>query len=951
MAIQVAKCYQQYPQVPLKELTGFYTVGNHQFDATPASGATPAQTHRVALLSMLPKTLMIHDALRFNNRYVLFAEAVDQLTSVTWTADLYLNGVKQPADDSFLKVDTSNSFELNLSFTGKLLAANGQPRYDKLIINCEVKKLAKTIQLSLQHQFARALDAKGLSSGTQSVPFMGAPETFYFIENNIKEFFPDEQLKWNGQPIASDQQENAALMVLTLSILYYSIQTSQTVRFELLKEMNIDDLQDPELLLSLLMNRPYKGQLRVGFGNLPLHIVNQAMTNLGTVPNFAAIPNTNKIFAILADTTEFFYNEAEAILLNRIPDRLLECRTELLAAPDRAFSLYWMAMFPKSAICMTAIMVKFLFEASKKNTFKECKNKKPEFSQATLATYKEHPYLFRNILTHYYQDPHSKVKTFSKDALKVVSLAHSPYPSILYTVNNPRILSAYFAKRVVKRISADYHEVYFERIGREMLVNSAGMLVEEDGTVRTDSAGAQIPKPAWDNFLGRTNFLLVETWSCRQKQTRCTLTINNVTPTSGVSNNNLIVKAGPLFQSNIDQGLKQFAQVQTNQNLYSGNNQVLAEEFLTVNFADTTIVKVSLHPQTDAEFANWTNALANANQELHITTQLADDTPCFFGNKLDASSVSSEFLTSNDPYDNNRRYCVENAIVYEIFHELNTFNTLSLQGAQRRKIRRIRNPFVFNLALGTSSPAQKAVYFYYDDLDQEHFFGSFPILKIAKWISASSSDAANPVQLVDASELTNIYNYRGVIMGFRNFNSPREYINLECLAGLMGAMARLNLDSIGCNGFSNADGSPTPSSSHKNGVAGDLRYIRTDRNGLQCTLTSNNFDYNTQVQFNEQLFNYGWGRATLMLSERFIRNGNSTLLPHCSHFHVTTKNGITYNTEDVGAATSPQRVIAPLPANAVLLVGDIINQAASVRHNDHLHIQGHDFNPVGEGIF
>lgn len=204
-------------------------------------------------------------------------------------------------------------------------------------------------------------------------------------------------------------------------------------------------------------------------------------------------------------------------------------------------------------------------------------------------------------------------------------------------------------------------------------------------------------------------------------------------------------------------------------------------------------------------------------------------------------------------------------------------------------------------------------YYYHDLYDNEHIFGDFQAIQTRRWIRKGvlSNDPNDLVELVDRNDFAE-YNHNGVHINFMTDNSDRDFINPECFAGLLGAMARMNVFDLGFNGFSNSNGDPGVSSSHLNGVAGDLRYLRTDHNGGPVLLQDALFDYDRQVEFNNALFDFGWARTTEMLSERFQRDGQTLLLPHTIHYHKVLDNGTV------------------------------------VRHDNHLHVQGFDTNTVHE---
>ncbi|MBC6993170.1 RHS repeat-associated core domain-containing protein [Lewinella lacunae] len=118
-------------------------------------------------------------------------------------------------------------------------------------------------------------------------------------------------------------------------------------------------------------------------------------------------------------------------------------------------------------------------------------------------------------------------------------------------------------------------------------------------------------------------------------------------------------------------------------------------------------------------------------------------------------------------------------------------------------------------------------------------------------------------------------------------NEYRSYIRGDALAALLGALAETNTRDLTIVGFSNSDGSsPSPSSSHKDGKNGDLRYLRTDRTGDAVLLQDAELDANRQNKFNDNLYKFGWKN---MLSENYVPYGETTTtrLRRTSHFNKT----------------------------------------------------------------
>lgn len=112
-------------------------------------------------------------------------------------------------------------------------------------------------------------------------------------------------------------------------------------------------------------------------------------------------------------------------------------------------------------------------------------------------------------------------------------------------------------------------------------------------------------------------------------------------------------------------------------------------------------------------------------------------------------------------------------------------------------------------------------------------------------------------------------------------------MNDVSLASLFGAMLECGFDDYVFNGFSNEKGeSVGGSKSHKNGMNGDLRYLRKDKKGGKTDLFKDDeilgwegLDVDRQNKFNDALFKFGWKS---MLSQ-YYGEENNKLLNHCSN--------------------------------------------------------------------
>jgi hypothetical protein len=190
---------------------------------------------------------------------------------------------------------------------------------------------------------------------------------------------------------------------------------------------------------------------------------------------------------------------------------------------------------------------------------------------------------------------------------------------------------------------------------------------------------------------------------------------------------------------------------------------------------------------------------------------------------------------------------------------------------------------------------QKYKYVYHDKNKKIHELGIFTI-HVTKAMARGNIPQAHNVELINVKEFEKGYisSDGSVKAKFATFNSDshRWYINPDCFAGLLGAMLELNADYLGFNGFSTHDAKSVQSRSHINGIAGDLRYISTKRNGELTWLSYSSFDFDEQEKFNTALYKFGWARTSLMYSEYFTyKKQPNTLLKYTKHMKKAPPNG------------------------------------------------------------
>lgn len=207
---------------------------------------------------------------------------------------------------------------------------------------------------------------------------------------------------------------------------------------------------------------------------------------------------------------------------------------------------------------------------------------------------------------------------------------------------------------------------------------------------------------------------------------------------------------------------------------------------------------------------------------------------------------------------------------------------------------------------------KKYMYVYHDEKNIEHILGTFNF-KITKEMNKGNIVGKKDIELIDVREF-NGYNANGVKLKFLTLNtdSGRYFINPDCYAGLLGAMAKMNVDYLGFNGFSDYLGqSVGGSSSHLNGEKGDLRYLSKNRKGEATLLQDIHFDVDNQNNFNNTLYLYGWGITEKLYSEEFKYNNELKYkLNHTKHMKKEGKGGY--------------------------------------RHHHHIHLTGFDFKKINK---
>ncbi len=929
--------HRYFPSVPLSELSDLYSKGNQRLDG-----------NRAAIISYLPKTLRVGRELPFNNKYVLFIEGTSQVDRIEWSLDLFLNG-ERIANPGFVEVASSlDQTELTLWFQSDVIDVNGQPICDRIKITCEVENNGQEITLTAEHNLVAQLSATGLATADvtnrMTVPFSGEPVTTNYLLNHLKDYLQPGVMTWNNKVIDFGVPASDPLLKIVTAILYHNILNSQPDA----SALGLQEVAGVEMRSFFNDGEPYEGNFVNGICRIPLHILSDVLTAQLQVPDFTAIGagNGNPVYNIIRDQGLFTYSNLEGDVLRTVPQKIQDSKQRLLNDPGRFLELYHLTLFPKSAIKLAALVVKYLHECSILNQCNECKGKNILWRFVTLEGLKDHPEFLKNILTHYFREPSNKIESFAREASRATSFVWSP---AVHTVMNvaPRIVKAYFARKVVRHIDALVGGVStptkifeFERI---------------DGTAtRVDGNGVPInPQPEYDSVLGKKVYLVVETLHCRTREVAVKVLTNNNFLTGNTDEalsllsgrDDMSVDAGHF----VDDMQKIVGNPHDLKNANDDEFNDAEREYLQIDHQDKAVVKVRIRPRNTNDFHgtpnSWATTLGRNTARIKIQTRLVDGTSALFGSDFSTARASGEFVSVNDPYVNETdpdriAFRVVNRNLYEMYqdNEASSWNFL-LDGVNRRRIGKISNAFVQAIADGSPDvDTRRACLFFYDELDNEHLFGDFALTR-PNWIATANYLTSHYLDgrstLLDANDFLP-YSSGEVRISLLMNTVTRRHVDVGCFAALLSAMAAHNITRLGFNGFSNNLGQSIGGSvSHRNGLRGDLRYLRTAMDGAACLLSDPQFDEDLQTDFHNSLHNFGWARRENMLSERF--NGGQ-LLPHTAHFHRISINGTFFDSQDVVPNQDHPQLVLEGP-----FAGTQQNNGAVIRHNNHLHIQGFDF--------
>ncbi|HCW0182191.1 TPA: hypothetical protein OW286_005667 [Citrobacter freundii] len=229
----------------------------------------------------------------------------------------------------------------------------------------------------------------------------------------------------------------------------------------------------------------------------------------------------------------------------------------------------------------------------------------------------------------------------------------------------------------------------------------------------------------------------------------------------------------------------------------------------------------------------------------------------------------------------------------------------------------------------------KAKYIYHDSSSNEHEIGTYDIVVTEDTYADDRYKdklGGNMIYLINISDNVSSYS-NGNVRFTLTINTERPYANDITTASLLGAMLNAGYTDFNYNGGSDSRGvSPAPSSSHKNGMNLDMRYLRKDEsgNGIHLNLNSETgnpcgwkgLDVERQNRFIEELNRFGWG--TILGWKYWDSNSSPNTSSAWDEWSIAWRN------EHPGETKTPV----------------LKNITHAANHHHHAHFQG--YNPTLE---
>ncbi len=192
----------------------------------------------------------------------------------------------------------------------------------------------------------------------------------------------------------------------------------------------------------------------------------------------------------------------------------------------------------------------------------------------------------------------------------------------------------------------------------------------------------------------------------------------------------------------------------------------------------------------------------------------------------------------------------------------------------------------------------KIEYIYHDKQNTIHYIGIFDQIQIENRYDDRyvPNKKEKSIFLVNILQLQN-YLSKTVFFRISHNTSPKTDRNIYSLASLLGAMLECSFNDFTSNGFSNSKGeSVGGSSSHKNGINGDMRYLRKDKSGKNVHLNLEGehedpcgwlgMDEERQNLFNDAMYKFGWKSMLSFKYNGKLLNHSKPDEKHNDHLHL-----------------------------------------------------------------
>ncbi len=772
------------------------------------------------MISFLPKTIRVAKLYeRFTNNYIVFVnDTPGQIYTYAWTFE-YKNTRSSDDPSAIIHSFTESRpayqkgvYELDSIAQGLTLAQHSE--LIELTIKCTVTGPKGTANLELNHHFtdpylelemfyADNADNAAIAKG-------GIPHTTQLVANIFREYFPYGP-QW-------DHQDFTIPMNLPVSILYSRMAELGTARTH----------YPPSLIY-------YEG-----VNNTTLTLARKDRDNVigaaALKPHFLAMLLEKTTYKRIGNSGSTHIKESEIFTDFTSLDE------------DDTIDLYNYARFPKSSVLLSALFLQDLFGRAQDNdclNFKGSSSDQSIWKNLSSDDIKEHLKLTKNLFDEYVEGPQVEVKRFNyKRAIGKPHLHDwSPYVEeildydILTKADAPRVITAYFAKKVVTDHGG----------------GAISLALEEIDT----------------RIYGRECYLVIETRNLQGRELKCNvITADNVY--TGGTGDKIDFLEGHTQKHDFVTTVGMTTVFENNDGINPYNNMF--------DFADKAVFEIALRPELRFAFNVHANRIHTDPSQVAtfgLRVQPTDEELLVY-----YGAIREDEDLVNTPHDFLPGFTLSTKRFYEIYHHDTDYNSIYNTSGTGHFISKLENEI---------PGITQAAYFYFDELDNEHDFGTFDISTTRRWVRkyVLAADPNDLIELVDVNQFA-AYDDGTLKVNFGTNNSARDFVNPEGFAALLGAMAIQNIEDLGFNGFSNANGDPGVSTTHLNGMAGDLRPLRTDMTGALCLLTYAQFDLARQNTFHDSLFAYGWARTNDMFSENFVPHGSpagtpTMILNHCQH--------------------------------------------------------------------